>query len=69
MAVKPFPIQARRVAKARPFRTVQDVRHALQVYHSGGSIGFTRRASLVAMGLLPRSDGTYRLSEKYTLPA
>jgi hypothetical protein len=69
MAVKPFSIQASRVAKARPFRTVQDVRHALQLYHSGGSIGFTRKASLVAMGLLPRSDGTYRLSQKYSLSA
>ena len=64
---KPFPIQAKRVALARPFKTVQDVRDALHHYHSGASIGFTRKASLVAMGLLPRSDGTYRLSEKYNV--
>jgi hypothetical protein len=67
MASKPFPVEAKRVAMARPFKTVQDVRDALHKYHSGASIGFTRKASLVAMGLLPRSDGSFRLSEKYNV--
>ena len=61
----PYKIQAHRVSIARPFRTVQDVKSALTDYHKGNSIGFTRRSSLIAMGLLPRSDGYFRLSTKY----
>jgi hypothetical protein len=35
-------------------------------YKSGKSIGFTAKASLKAKGLLPRSNGTYRLGPKYS---
>ena len=62
----PYAIQARRVAMARPFRSVADVKNALERYDRGESIGFSRKASLVAMGLLPRADGAFRVSEKYT---
>lgn len=65
MSSTPYSIQGYRVERARPFKTVQDVKEALKNYRTGASIGFTRKASLVAMGLLPRSDGTYRLSPKY----
>lgn len=62
MPDKPYAIRAYRVALARPFQDVQGVRAALAAHRAGKSIGFTRRASLTAMGLLPRADGTYRLS-------
>ena len=61
----PYTIQARRVSLSRPFQTVQDVKKALTDYHKGNSIGFTRKSSLIAMGLLPRSDGYFKLSTKY----
>jgi len=61
----PYAIMPFRVARARPFETAQAVREALHSFHAGKSIGFTRKASLVAMGLLPRADGLYRVSEKY----
>ena len=60
----PYTIQARRVSLSR-FCTVQDVRSALTEYKKGNSIGFSRKSSLVAMGLLPRSDGYFRVSTKY----
>ena len=63
----PYAIQARRVAMARPFRSVDDVKKALETHDRGGSIGFSRKASLVAMGLLPRADGSFRVSTKYQM--
>ena len=61
----PYKIQARRVSLSRPFQTVQDVKTALTDYGKGKSIGFSRVSSLIAMGLLPRSDGYFRVSTKY----
>jgi hypothetical protein len=37
----------------------------LKMYKDGKSIGFTMRSSLKAKGLIPRSNGTYRVSPKY----
>jgi hypothetical protein len=37
----------------------------LKRYKAGKSIGFTMRSSLKAKGLIPRSNGTYRVSKKY----
>jgi hypothetical protein len=37
----------------------------LRRYKAGKSIGFTMRSSLKAKGLIPRANGTYRVSEKY----
>ena len=37
----------------------------LRKYKQGKSIGFTMRSSLKAKGLIPRSNGTYRVSAKY----
>jgi hypothetical protein len=68
-STKPFRIEAFRVERARPFKTVLDVKQALRKYRAGESIGFTRKSSLVAMGLLPRQQPIhgykYVVSEKY----
>jgi hypothetical protein len=61
----PFSVRLYRVARARPFKNVMAVQAALAAYRQGDSIGYSRRSSLVAMGLLPRADGYYRLSQKY----
>ena len=61
----PYTIQAHRVSLSRSFRTIQDVRSALTEYKKGNSIGFSRKSSLIAMGLLLRSDGYFRVSTKY----
>lgn len=37
----------------------------LRNYRAGKSIGFTAKASLKSKGLIPRSNGTYRLGKKY----
>ena len=37
----------------------------LKMYKAGKSIGFTMTASLKAKGLIPRANGTYKVSEKY----
>jgi len=37
----------------------------LKKYKKGKSIGFTMRSSLKAKGLIPRSNGTYKVSNKY----
>ena len=62
---RPYAVAPYRVARARPFKTVADVRAALRAVRAGESVGFSRKASLVAMGLLPRADGLFRVSEKY----
>ena len=38
---------------------------ALKKYKAGKSIGFTMRSSLKAKGLIPRVNGTRRVSKKY----
>jgi hypothetical protein len=37
----------------------------LRKWRAGKSIGFTARSSLKAKGLIPRANGTFRLSAKY----
>lgn len=37
----------------------------LRKWKKGQSIGFTMRSSLKAKGLIPRSNGTYKISNKY----
>jgi hypothetical protein len=48
-----------------PFKSRQSVLQTEKKYMSGKSIGFTALASLRSMGRLPRSDGTYRVGDKY----
>lgn len=44
--------------------TARDKRY-LRLWKEGRSIGFTMKASLKAKGLIPRANGSYRVSEKY----
>lgn len=65
MSSKPYKIKASFVAKS-PFANVEAVRDALRKHRQGKRIGFTATSSLKAMGLVKRSDGTYKLGPKYT---
>lgn len=56
---------SRERVRQSPFVTVEKTKDALQRYRRGESIGFTRVASLKAMGLLPRANGRYELGPKY----
>ena len=47
------------------YRPTRRNRQLLRKYRAGKSIGFTAKASLKAKGLIPRSNGTYRLGKKY----
>lgn len=44
--------------------TAKDKKY-LRLWKEGKSIGFTITASLKAKGLIPRANGTYRVSDKY----
>jgi hypothetical protein len=60
----PYKIESTRIIKS-PFLSAEQVMDAIQKYKRGISIGFTRISSLKSMGLIPRSDGKYKLGEKY----
>ncbi len=62
---KSFPVSPARVRKS-PFKSPAKVKQALRNYKSGKSIGFTYVSSLKAMGLLPRANGKYMISAKYS---
>jgi hypothetical protein len=47
------------------YRPTARNRSFLKRYKQGKSIGFTMRASLKAKGLIPRANGTKRVSAKY----
>ena len=47
------------------YRPTARNRYFLKRYKQGKSIGFTMRASLKAKGLIPRANGTKRVSAKY----
>lgn len=49
-----------------PYKATRRNRKYLRLYKQGKSIGFTMRASLKAKGLIPRANGTYRVSNKYS---
>jgi len=48
------------------YRPTRNNRNMLRRYKKGISIGFTGRSSLKAKGMLPRSNGTYKLGPKYS---
>ena len=51
--------------KTRKYKpTIKDL-IALRKWKKGKSIGFTMRSSLKAKGLIPRANGTKRVSNKY----
>jgi len=55
----------RKTAKKGGYRATQRNKKYLSDYKKGKSIGFTMRSSLKAKGLIPRADGTYKVSNKY----
>lgn len=61
---RPFPVTAARVRRS-PFASIRQVQETVLRWKQGGSIGYSRLASLKAMGLLPRKDGRYVVSPKY----
>lgn len=69
----PFPVTAARV-KLSPFsrkrgrtpgESMRLVREKLKALERGEPIGFTYKASLKSMGLVPRSSGKFQLGAKY----
>jgi hypothetical protein len=58
-AVKPFPIPL------GGYRATKRNIKYLKKWKRGNRIGFTMRSSLKAKGLIPRKNGTYRVSKKY----
>jgi len=48
-----------------PYRATRRDKKYLKLYRQGKSIGFTMTASLKAKGLIPRANGTRRVSNKY----
>lgn len=64
MSTKPYPITRTKVEKS-PMKTIQTVKTVLSHYRQGLSIGFSRISSLKSMGILPRKDGLYYVSDKY----
>jgi hypothetical protein len=55
----------KRKGKGKGYQPTERNLFYLRKYKKGKSIGFTMRSSLKAKGLIPRSDGTYRVSAKY----
>ena len=53
------------MAKKGGYRATRRDKKYLKLYKQGKSIGFTMRASLKAKGLIPRANGTRRVSKKY----
>ena len=53
------------VPQAGGYRATKKDKKYLRLYKQGKSIGFTMRASLKAKGLLPRANGSKRVSQKY----
>ncbi len=47
------------------YRATKKNKKYLKMYKKGKSIGFTMRSSLKAKGLIPRANGTYKISKKY----
>lgn len=53
-------------AQSGGYRATLRNKMLLRKYKKGISIGFTARSSLKAKGLLPRSNGRYIISPKYS---
>jgi hypothetical protein len=52
-------------SQAGGYRATKKDLNALKRFKAGKSIGFTMRSSLKAKGLIPRVNGTRRVSKKY----
>jgi len=64
MSSNPYKIRPSFVKKS-PFSSVESVKKALQQYKKTGKIGFTQLSSLRSMGVVKRTDGMYKLGDKY----
>ncbi len=53
------------IRKRGGYKPTAKDRAALRKFRAGKSIGFTMRSSLKAKGLIPRANGTRRVSNKY----
>lgn len=53
-------------ARFSPYRATKRNRKYLRRWRQGKSIGFTMTSSLKAKGLIPRANGTYKVSKKYS---
>jgi hypothetical protein len=60
-----YSSSASRRAKRGGYRATKKDKAALKRFRAGKSIGFTMRSSLKAKGLIPRANGTRRISNKY----
>ena len=60
----PIMLGGERVASGSYKPTARNLKY-LKKWRRGASIGFTMRSSLKAKGLIPRSNGTYKVSPKY----
>jgi hypothetical protein len=63
---KKFKWDTRKI-KRSPFRTLAAAKLAERKFLDKKPIGFTAKASLKAMGRIPRSTGCYLLGPKYTM--
>ena len=54
-----------KIGGKRRYKPTKKNRKYLAKWKQGKSIGFTMRSSLKAIGLIPRSNGTKRASDKY----
>ena len=54
-----------KIGGKRRYKPTKKNRQYLAKWKQGKSIGFTMRSSLKAKGLIPRSNGTKRVSDKY----
>jgi len=61
---KPFSLNKKRISKS-PMKTIEKVKEVLKKYYNNENIGFTYISCLKSLGLIPRSDGFYKLGEKY----
>ena len=64
MSSRPFPLNDVWI-EASPFKSREKVIDTEKRYKRGEKIGFTALASLRSMGRLPRTDGTYKIGDKY----
>ena len=51
--------------RASPFKTKTKLKEIIKKYKQGEKIGFTYTSSLKSMGIIPRSDGEYKIGQKY----
>ncbi len=61
----PFALNAKKIAKS-PMKTLALVVVTEKKFRKGLPIGFTFVSSLKSMGRIPRSNGCYKLGNKYS---